>query len=90
VTIEYNRTFKKHFRSRVLPKKNLFNRYEERLEVFLKDRKSPVINDHKLVGSMKGTRAFDITGNIRVVYIEVAKNYFIFLDIGTHPQVYRM
>lgn len=89
-TIEYNRTFKKHFKLRILQNKNLFKRYEERLEIFLKDRRSLVLNDHKLVGSMRNTRAFNITGDIRVVYVEVVKDHCIFLDIGTHPQIYGM
>ena len=66
----------------------------------MKDRRNSILNDHKLVGRLEGTKAFNITGDIRVIYVEawdtsyayveVGKNHFIFLDIGTHPQIYGM
>ena len=90
VRVEYDRVFKRHFKKRILPNKNLVKRYEQRLEIFLKDRKNPVLKDHKLVGKFREKGAFNVTGDIRVVYIEVGKNHFIFLDIGTHPQIYGM
>ena len=87
-TIEYDRRFKKHFKTRIFLNRKLAKRYEERLDLFLKDRRNSILNDHKLVGRLEGTKAFNITGDIRVIYVEVGKNHFIFLDIGTHPQIY--
>ena len=45
------------------------------------------LDDHALIGSMKGLRAFSIGGDVRVVYRE-ADEYYEFLDIGSHNQVY--
>jgi addiction module RelE/StbE family toxin len=45
------------------------------------------LNDHPLTGSMTGKRAFSITSDIRVIYIETDEA-FVFVDIGTHAQVY--
>lgn len=50
-------------------------------------RENP-INDHSLAGSLVGKRAFSITGDIRVIYHE-ADQYYEFLDVGTHSQVYK-
>ena len=65
-------------------------RYKERVELFTKDRTDPLLNDHKLRGKLEGFRAFNITGDIRVVYFERGQNYYVFLDIGSHPQIYGM
>ena len=90
VKVEYDRVFKKHFKVRILPNKSLVKRYEQRFRIFLTDRKKSVLYDHKLFGKFREKRAFSITGDIRVVYKEVNRDYCIFLDIGTHPQIYGM
>ncbi len=33
-------------------------------------------------------RAFSVTGDIRIVYFEINDESVLFLDIGTHNQVY--
>ena len=45
------------------------------------------LDDHALVGTMKGLRAFSIGGDLRVVYQDTGKCYEL-LDIGSHNQVY--
>ena len=85
--INYNRIFKKDFRSRILPHENLVKRFEERLELFLTDPKNPILQDHALVGKRINLRAFSVTGDIGVVYF-VKDGELYLLDIGTHAQVY--
>ena len=90
VRIKHSKDFRKHFKARILYNINLFAKYKERLKLFTKDRRNPVLNDHKLGGTLGGTRTFSVTGNIRVVYFERGENHYVFLDIGTHPQIYGM
>lgn len=45
------------------------------------------LDDHALVGTMKGLRAFSIGGDLRVVYRETDTHYEL-LDVGSHNQVY--
>lgn len=87
--IYFTKRFKKHFQQRIFPHKNLVNRYNNRIELFLKDKSNPSLKDHKLMGDKKGKRSFSITGDVRVIYQEDAEDIiFIFIDIGTHNQVY--
>jgi addiction module RelE/StbE family toxin len=58
-----------------------------RLQLFMEGVRDYPLDDHALVGSMKGLRAFSIGGDLRVVYRETAE-YYEFLDIGSHNQVY--
>jgi mRNA-degrading endonuclease YafQ of YafQ-DinJ toxin-antitoxin module len=85
--IERRPQFQKHFRTRIVPNKNLKTRFDERLKLFAAGERGKPLNDHPLGKNMKGLRAFSITGDVRVVYYETASTY-IFLDFGSHNQVY--
>ena len=86
--IKFDKRFKKNFKSRILPHKKLLKKYEDRLEKFIQDKNNAILKDHQLIGTLKGTRSFSITGDIRVIYVLRNPNEAIFLDIGTHNQVY--
>jgi addiction module RelE/StbE family toxin len=89
ISIEYNKDFKKNFKSRILPNKHLLIRYKNRLDVFIKNRWDPILKDHKLVGKMTRFRSFSITGDVRVIYKEIQREKYVFLDVGSHNQVYK-
>lgn len=87
VEIEYDRKFKKNFRKRIAPSRNLRNRFEQRLKLFIKNPSHPLLKDHRLKDKMKEFRAFWITGNIGIVYKEFNETVLLY-DVGTHNQVY--
>lgn len=80
--------FKKNYRKRIASKRHLVKRFKERIKLFLKNRKDPVLRDHALIGKKINLRAFSIAGDIRVVYRLETQNRALFLDIGSHNQVY--
>lgn len=82
-----HRQFRHHFKKRIAPNPKLIKQFEARLKLFLKDRKNPVLKDHRLVGKQKNFRAFSITGDVRVIY-RVQGRVVRFYDVGTHNQVY--
>lgn len=86
--IRNHSVFKKNFKKRIAPKPNLVRKFRERVELFLKDRKSPILCDHALIGKKLTLRAFSIAGDIRIVYKQEKQNLIVFLDIGSHNQVY--
>lgn len=86
--IIYYRQFKKHFKKRILPDISLVKRFDERIKLFISDRVNPILADHPLGGDYKGYRSFSITGDIRVIY-KFTNSSVIFIDVGTHNQVYR-
>lgn len=63
---------------------------EERILLFSEDRKNLILRDHALTGNMLGKRSFSITGDYRIIYEERQNGeiVFVFLDIGTHAQIY--
>lgn len=87
--VSFSTTFKKAFSKRI---KNTLPESEFWLhvETFTNEPFNSKLKTHKLSGKLKGLWSFSIEQNIRVVF------YFtkdkppkaIFVDIGTHDQVY--
>lgn len=88
VKILFGRKFLKNFRKRIAPNRKLSRRYDERVKIFLTDPRSPVLKDHPLAGDKRDYRAFWITGDVRVIYYPVSESEILFIDIGSHNQVY--
>jgi addiction module RelE/StbE family toxin len=85
--IFYTKQFKKNYKKRFSHQIKIKQQISHRIELFIENRNSPQIRDHALVGTKNGERAFSITGDIRVIYYEL-EDKFVFIDIGTHSQVY--
>ncbi|MFA6305118.1 MAG: type II toxin-antitoxin system RelE/ParE family toxin [Candidatus Gracilibacteria bacterium] len=77
--------FKSKFNN--LPKK-IQEKFENRLEIFIKTPSHPLLKNHTLKGNLLGLRAFSITGDYRVLYRIVDRLTVKLIDIGTHNQVY--
>ncbi|TSC86389.1 MAG: Uncharacterized protein G01um101416_662 [Microgenomates group bacterium Gr01-1014_16] len=63
--------------------------YVERFDLFRTDVFHPLLNNHALTGEYKGCRSFNVTGDWRVVFKEVSKDFILFAAIGTHNQLYK-
>lgn len=60
----------------------------DRLELFKEDQNNPQLNNHKLHGRYDGFYSINISGNMRVIYEQIAKDKVLFIKIGTHSQLY--
>lgn len=85
--VVFHRNFEKHYEKRIKPQQKLVGQFTERYKLFLMSERGKPLDDHALSGGLQGRRAFSITGDVRVIYIELA-DQIIFLDVGTHSQVY--
>lgn len=86
--IERHPKFEKNFKKRIATNSAKARRFAERFKLFLVDPSNEVLKDHQLEGKKKSFRAFSVSGDIRVIYERISKNHVIFLDIGSHNQVY--
>jgi addiction module RelE/StbE family toxin len=86
--IEYTKVFKKHLQQRLSHQPKALKQLETRIDLFQRNERSELLNDHALTGSMTGLRAFSVSGDIRVIYQE-NDDACLFADIGTHNQVYK-
>ncbi|HSX01750.1 MAG TPA: type II toxin-antitoxin system mRNA interferase toxin, RelE/StbE family [Candidatus Saccharimonadia bacterium] len=82
-----SRRFEKNFKARISPNPKLKKQFAARLGLFREGVRDYPLDDHALIGAMKGLRAFSVAGDLRVVYRETPECYE-FIDIGSHNQVY--
>lgn len=85
--IRLSKYFEKSYKKRVAPIENMRSAYIARVAAFQAGERRQPLNDHALKGNLKGKRAFSIAGDVRVVY-EETEEAIIFLDVGSHNQVY--
>lgn len=83
-----NLTFKKYFKQRIARNSKLVAKTEQQISIFAENPKSPILKDHALTGKKSHLRAFWVTGDIRIVYLPISEDEVIFIDIGSHNQVY--
>jgi addiction module RelE/StbE family toxin len=85
--ITYKKSFVKSLKKIRDSNPKLYARVEERIDLFINNRSHPTLRDHGLEGGFEGLRAFSINGDVRLLYQEL-KDCFVFINIGTHNQVY--
>jgi addiction module RelE/StbE family toxin len=85
--IEYTEQFQKRLRQRYSHQPKVIERFKKHLTLFSEGVRGEPLNDHPLTGKLRGLRAFSVGGDVRVVYQETNDRY-LFLDIGSHNQVY--
>jgi len=88
VITEFHSKFRKHYKFRIVKNKKLLAKTEERIKLFKNNPQNSILKDHQPTGGKKEFRSFWITGDIRIVYFPISKNEVLFVDIGTHNQVY--
>ncbi len=86
--VEFHSNFKKSYQKRIKNHSNLEKRFIQRLNLFKNDHSNPTLKNHKLTGSKNKYMSFSVTGDIRIIYLKLSSNKALFLDIGSHNQVY--
>ena len=85
--IDKNKTFKKYYKARIAPNPKIVKQFDSRILAFAKGERGHPLYYHPLGDDKLGLRAFSVAGDLRVVYRETDDAY-IFLDVGSHNQVY--
>jgi addiction module RelE/StbE family toxin len=85
--IKYHREFLRNYKKRIALYPKLEEQFKVQLEKLLNNPKEPSLRNHKLIGKKKNFRSFSVTGDIRVIYIIVDNDIWLY-DIGSHNQVY--
>ena len=83
-TFSYSSRFKKNLSK--LDKK-IIKAFKTRFVIFQENEYAPILNNHPLKAEYADCKSINITGDYRLVYKRV-DNLYIFMDIGTHSQLY--
>lgn len=85
--IDFSKKFDKELKKAPLEIKTAFR---QRLNFFIQDQFHPTLNNHVLIGKLKGYRSINITGDWRALFsVDEIKKKIIFETIGTHSQLYK-
>lgn len=79
--------FKRHFRERIAKNETLLADFIKNVEAFFENPSQ--VEDHSLEEVMSGMRAFRISNDCRVIYLNKRDGTVVFVDIGNHRQVYQ-
>lgn len=82
--ISFSRNFIKQAR-KLNPE--LRTKIQEKMELFSSNPIHPSLRHHQLRGKYKNYRSIDITGDLRVLYLQRGDEA-IFDTVGTHSQLY--
>ncbi|MEK6408097.1 MAG: type II toxin-antitoxin system mRNA interferase toxin, RelE/StbE family [Acidobacteriota bacterium] len=86
--IAFSSSFKRAFKKRVAGDAGAETRFWERTEAFKNDPFDPQLRTHKLSGKLKDLWSFSVEYDLRVIFYFVDTNRAVFVDIGTHTEVY--
>ena len=83
--VSYSHAFKKMFRKQPA---TIQNKFKKRLALFMKNPHHPLLCRHALNGEWGGCGSINITGDIRAVFEDLGNDYFEFVAIGSHSELY--
>lgn len=85
--IRITKQFAQNYKVRIKKDRILNSETIEAIDLFLEDPNNPILRNHVLAGNLKGKKSFSVTDDLRIIYVET-KNFYIFIDIGNHKEVY--
>lgn len=89
MNVKYSRHFQKQYKK--APGK-IRKAVKVRIKLFLRNPIDSILNNHSLVGNLKGYKSINITGDWRAVYLvrtdENGNQVAYFEALGTHSQLY--
>ena len=63
-------------------------KFKERRDLFLINPFNPILNNHSVDKAYPGCRSINITGDYRAVYKLIDRDTTVFVDLGTHSELY--
>lgn len=88
VKIEFHSSFQRAYKKKVSSGTDRHARFRSKLEIFTQDPFEPSLKTHKLSGKLKDYWSFSVEYDLRVVFYFEDDETAVFVDIGTHDEVY--
>jgi mRNA-degrading endonuclease YafQ of YafQ-DinJ toxin-antitoxin module len=80
--------FRKAFKRKVRGNKILETRFRDRAAIFENSPFDPRLKTHKLSGELGDLWSFSVDYDVRIIFSFMETNRVLFIDIGTHDEVY--
>ena len=86
--ITFSKSFKRAFKKKIAGNIEHEERFWEKLELFKNNPFEATLKTHKLSGKLKDYWSFSVEYDLRVIFYFVDSESVVFIDIGTHKEVY--
>lgn len=83
--VDFDRQFRKKYKK--LDRK-IRQRFDERVDLFVVDPLNAVLNNHSVNRAYPGLRSINITGDYRALFTQIRDDKVVFMNIGTHSELY--
>lgn len=81
-------SFSKHFINQAKKlEPSLRQKLYQSIQIFSENPTHPTLRNHQLKGRYKAYRSIDITGDVRVIYLQ-QEDGVVFDAVGTHSELY--
>jgi mRNA-degrading endonuclease YafQ of YafQ-DinJ toxin-antitoxin module len=88
VEVSFSTPFKRAFKKRIKGSGDLEARFWQKLKQFTLDPFDPSLKTHKLSGKLKEYWSFSVDYDVRVLFYFTKDEKAVFVDIGSHDEVY--
>ena len=88
IEVAFSPSFKRSFKKSVAGDASLEAKFWKRVELFKNNPFDSKLRTHKLSGKLKDLWSFSVEYDLRVVFSFVGQSQAIFVDIGSHKEVY--
>ncbi len=88
IKIAFDSSFKRAFKQRITGNSEREARFRFKLELFKNDPFAPTLRTHKLSGKLKDYWSFSVEYDLRIIFYFASQEEVVFIDIGTHKDVY--
>lgn len=88
IEIAFSSSFKRAFKKKIAGNTNVESRFWERTDAFKNNPFDPKLRTHKLSGTLKDLWSFSVEYDLRVIFYFANAERAVFVDIGTHKEVY--
>lgn len=86
--VSFSSSFRRVFKKRIRGNAELEARFWQKLEQFTLDPFEPSLKNHKLTGRLKDLWSFSVGYDERVLFYFTEEYKAVFVDIGSHDEVY--
>jgi len=88
IEIAFENSFKRSYRRKVLGNEERQKRFKQKLTLFQNNPFESSLRTHKLSGKLQELWSFSIEYDLRIVFYFADENKAVFIDIGTHDEIY--
>ena len=82
---EYHKNFRRQFDKLSV---KIQDKFEKKLSLFLQNQFHPFLNNHSLIGGYSDCRSINIIGDIRAIFYVKQNGGAVFINIGSHSELY--